>query len=104
MKKIGMAKDKRLDVFKVVAAVVHIGNIEIIESDSGGAEVTPAAMQSVKNAGGLLGLAESDLIDAITTRATKIPGEAKLGCPRYFPVIFFTSKVLHFYSKIVAIF
>ena len=35
MKKIGMAKDKRLDVFKIVAAVLHLGNIEITEGDSG---------------------------------------------------------------------
>ena len=35
MKKIGMAKDKRLDVFKIVAAVLHLGNIEISEGDSG---------------------------------------------------------------------
>ena len=78
MKKIGMSKDKRLDVYKVVAAVLHIGNIEIGESDSGGAEVTAKGMPSVNTSADLLGLDPTTLIEAITTRATKIPGEATL--------------------------
>ena len=78
MKKIGMAKEKRMDVFKVVAAVLHIGNIEITESDSGGAQVSPAGIPAANQAASLLGLDAATLIEAITTRATKIPGEATL--------------------------
>ena len=76
MKKIGLAKDKRMEVYTIVAGVLHIGNIEL--EDAGTAGVTEKGMVAVKHVAKILGLAETDLIEAITTRATKIPGESKL--------------------------
>jgi hypothetical protein len=78
MKKIGMAKEKRMDVFKIVAAVLHLGNVEIIDGSNGGAEVTPKGNPAINAAAELLGMDATQLIESITTRATKIPGEATL--------------------------
>ena len=77
MKKIGMAKDKRMDVFSVVAGVLHIGNIEL--SDEGSSTgVTKNGKVAAENAAAVLGLDVNDIIEAITTRAMKIPGQTNL--------------------------
>ena len=76
MKKIGLAKDKRMEVYAIVAGVLHIGNIEI--EDAGNAAVTKNGLIAVKQVAKILNISEQELIDAITTRATKIPGETKL--------------------------
>ena len=77
MKKIGMAKDKRMDVFAVVAAVLHIGNIELTD-DGSSTGVSDAGKVAAGKAANILGLDTGALIEAITTRQIKIPGQAAL--------------------------
>ena len=74
MKKIGLAKDKRLDVYAIVAGVLHIGNIEI--EDAGNAAISDKGMIAVRQVAAILNIGEAELIESITTRAIKIPGQA----------------------------
>ena len=77
MKKIGMPKDKRMDVFSIVAAVLHIGNIELTDEGSS-TGVMDAGKATATKAANILALDTAALIEAITTKQIKIPGQTAL--------------------------
>uniref|UniRef100_A0A8C7NCQ3 Unconventional myosin-VI n=1 Tax=Oncorhynchus mykiss TaxID=8022 RepID=A0A8C7NCQ3_ONCMY len=63
MKKIGLDDTEKLDLFRVVAGVLHLGNIDFEEagSTSGGCTIKNQSSQTVEYCAELLGLEESDL-------------------------------------------
>uniref|UniRef100_A0A8C6XYB4 Unconventional myosin-VI n=1 Tax=Naja naja TaxID=35670 RepID=A0A8C6XYB4_NAJNA len=70
MKKIGLNDEEKLDLFRVVAGVLHLGNIDFEEagSTSGGCTLKNKSAQSLKFCAKLLGLDEDDLRVSLTTR------------------------------------
>ncbi|XP_051781506.1 myosin VIa isoform X2 [Erpetoichthys calabaricus] len=70
MKKIGLNDVEKLDLFRVVAGVLHLGNIDFEEagSTSGGCILKKKSSQAVENCAELLGLCEEDLRVSLTTR------------------------------------
>uniref|UniRef100_A0AAZ3PTV6 Unconventional myosin-VI n=1 Tax=Oncorhynchus tshawytscha TaxID=74940 RepID=A0AAZ3PTV6_ONCTS len=63
MKKIGLDDMEKLDLFRVVAGVLHLGNIDFEEagSTSGGCTIKNQSSQTVEYCAELLGLGEQDL-------------------------------------------
>uniref|UniRef100_A0A8C3S1Q5 Unconventional myosin-VI n=1 Tax=Chelydra serpentina TaxID=8475 RepID=A0A8C3S1Q5_CHESE len=70
MKKIGLDHAEKLDLFRVVAGVLHLGNIDFEEagSTSGGCILKNKSSQSLEYCAELLGLDQDDLRVSLTTR------------------------------------
>ncbi|XP_058422736.1 unconventional myosin-VI isoform X3 [Diceros bicornis minor] len=70
MKKIGLDDEEKLDLFRVVAGVLHLGNIDFEEagSTSGGCNLKNKSTQSLECCAELLGLDQDDLRVSLTTR------------------------------------
>ncbi|XP_074471247.1 unconventional myosin-VI-like isoform X10 [Sebastes fasciatus] len=70
MKKIGLDDTEKLDLFRVVAGVLHLGNIDFEEagSTSGGCAIKNQSSQTLDHCAELLGLEEEDLRVSLTTR------------------------------------
>ncbi|XP_053566435.1 unconventional myosin-VI isoform X5 [Bombina bombina] len=70
MKKIGLDDTEKLDLFRVVAGVLHLGNIDFEEagSTSGGCTLKNKSSKSLECCSQLLGLDEDDLRVSLTTR------------------------------------
>ncbi|MEQ2290545.1 Unconventional myosin-VI [Ameca splendens] len=70
MKKIGLNDTEKLDLFRVVAGVLHLGNIDFEEtgSSSGGCIMKNQSDQTLKCCAELLGLDQDDLRVSLTTR------------------------------------
>nr|XP_025044924.1 unconventional myosin-VI isoform X3 [Pelodiscus sinensis] len=70
MKKIGLDDAEKLDLFRVVAGVLHLGNIDFEEagSTSGGCILKNKSSQSLEYCAELLGLDQDDLRISLTTR------------------------------------
>uniref|UniRef100_A0A3P9QBM0 Unconventional myosin-VI n=1 Tax=Poecilia reticulata TaxID=8081 RepID=A0A3P9QBM0_POERE len=70
MKKIGLNDTEKLDLFRVVAGVLHLGNIDFEEtgSSSGGCTIKKQSDQTLKFCAELLGLDQDDLRVSLTTR------------------------------------
>ncbi|KAJ8288635.1 hypothetical protein COCON_G00012940 [Conger conger] len=70
MKKIGLDDTEKLDLFRVVAGVLHLGNIDFEEtgSSSGGCSLKNQSNQTLEYCAGLLGLDQDDLRVSLTTR------------------------------------
>uniref|UniRef100_A0A4W4DWD8 Unconventional myosin-VI n=1 Tax=Electrophorus electricus TaxID=8005 RepID=A0A4W4DWD8_ELEEL len=70
MKKIGLDDTEKLNLFRVVAGVLHLGNIDFEEtgSTSGGCVLTNQSNQTLQHCAELLGLDQEDLRVSLTTR------------------------------------
>uniref|UniRef100_A0A3B3WCE3 Unconventional myosin-VI n=1 Tax=Poecilia mexicana TaxID=48701 RepID=A0A3B3WCE3_9TELE len=70
MKKIGLGDTEKLDLFRVVAGVLHLGNIDFEEagSTSGGCTIRNQSGQTLQHCAELLGLEQDDLRVSLTTR------------------------------------
>ncbi|XP_063299080.1 unconventional myosin-VI isoform X3 [Pelobates fuscus] len=70
MKKIGLDDTEKLDLFRVVAGVLHLGNIDFEEagSTSGGCNLKNQSSNSLQCCSKLLGLDEDDLRVSLTSR------------------------------------
>ncbi|XP_033979704.1 unconventional myosin-VI-like isoform X3 [Trematomus bernacchii] len=70
MKKIGLDDTEKLDLFRVVAGVLHLGNVDFEEtgSTSGGCTIRKQSSQCVEHCAELLGLEEDDLRVSLTSR------------------------------------
>ncbi|XP_074517776.1 myosin VIb isoform X2 [Sebastes fasciatus] len=70
MKKIGLDDTEKLDLFRVVAGVLHLGNIDFEEtgSSSGGCVLKNQSGQTLEYCADLLGLDQDDLRVSLTTR------------------------------------
>ncbi|XP_054830116.1 unconventional myosin-VI isoform X2 [Eublepharis macularius] len=70
MKKIGLDDEEKLDLFRVVAGVLHLGNIDFEEagSTSGGCTLKNKSSRSLECCAELLGLDQDDLRVSLTTR------------------------------------
>ncbi|KAM6973422.1 unconventional myosin-VI-like [Aplochiton taeniatus] len=70
MKKIGLDDTEKLDLFRVVAGVLHLGNIDFEDTGgtSGGCTLMNQSGQTLSHCADLLGLDEEDLRVSLTTR------------------------------------
>uniref|UniRef100_A0AAQ4PL15 Unconventional myosin-VI n=1 Tax=Gasterosteus aculeatus aculeatus TaxID=481459 RepID=A0AAQ4PL15_GASAC len=70
MKKIGLDDTEKLDLFRVVAGVLHLGNVDFEEagSTSGGCTIKNQSSQALEHCAELLGLEEEDLRVSLTSR------------------------------------
>ncbi|XP_068199383.1 myosin VIa isoform X2 [Antennarius striatus] len=70
MKKIGLDDGEKRDLFRVVAGVLHLGNIDFEEagSTSGGCTIRNQSGQTLEVCAELLGLEEEDLRVSLTSR------------------------------------
>ncbi|KAJ0026577.1 hypothetical protein NQD34_017577 [Periophthalmus magnuspinnatus] len=70
MKKIGLDQSEKLDLFRTVAGVMHLGNIDFEEagSTSGGCAIRNQCSESVQFCAELLGLEQDDLRVSLTSR------------------------------------
>ncbi|KAM9797943.1 unconventional myosin-VI-like isoform 2-T2 [Neosynchiropus ocellatus] len=70
MKKIGLDDTEKLDLFRVVAGVLHLGNIDFEEagSTSGGCNIRNRSDQTLEYCAELLGLDEDGLRSSLTSR------------------------------------
>ncbi|XP_076818401.1 unconventional myosin-VI-like isoform X1 [Clavelina lepadiformis] len=77
MQLMGISKEDMMDIFHVVAGVLHLGNITFEDAggSSGGCMVSESSKQSVQITSKLLGLQPSALTEALTTRSMQSAGE-----------------------------
>ncbi|NXM90867.1 MYO6 protein, partial [Oenanthe oenanthe] len=70
MKKIGLDDEEKLDLFRVVAGVLHLGNIDFEEAGSTSGGCTPRARSqaALERCAALLGLDQDDLRGSLTSR------------------------------------
>ncbi|KAJ6665842.1 hypothetical protein lerEdw1_001314 [Lerista edwardsae] len=73
MKKIGLDDEEKLDLFRVVAGVLHLGNIDFEEAGSTSGSISGCTLknkssQSLEYCAELLGLDQDDLRVSLTTR------------------------------------
>ncbi|NXY28612.1 MYO6 protein, partial [Pomatorhinus ruficollis] len=70
MKRIGLDDEEKLDLFRVVAGVLHLGNIDFEEAGSTSGGCTPRARSqaALERCAALLGLDEDDLRGSLTSR------------------------------------
>ncbi|KAF3701156.1 Unconventional myosin-VI Unconventional myosin-6 [Channa argus] len=70
MKKIGLDDTEKLDLFRVVSGVLHLGNLDFEEtgSSSGGCVLRNQSGQCLEHCANLLGLDQDDLRVSLTTR------------------------------------
>uniref|UniRef100_A0A672GFF4 Unconventional myosin-VI n=1 Tax=Salarias fasciatus TaxID=181472 RepID=A0A672GFF4_SALFA len=70
MKKIGLDDTEKLDLFRVVAGVLHLGNIDFEEagSTSGGCNIRNQSSKTLEHCAELLGLVQEDLRSSLTSR------------------------------------
>ncbi|XP_051908625.1 unconventional myosin-VI-like isoform X2 [Hippocampus zosterae] len=71
MKKIGLDDAEKQDLFRVVAGVLHLGNVDFEEatgSTSGGCSIKKQAGQPLRHCAELLGLDQVDLQGSLTSR------------------------------------
>lgn len=89
MRTVGFTEDDAFDAFRVVAAILHLGNVPISQDYGGQAQVSDLA--AVENACHLLGLDVAEFMRAtlrptvragretVTQARTKVQAEAELG-------------------------
>ncbi|XP_061430658.1 LOW QUALITY PROTEIN: unconventional myosin-VI-like [Lethenteron reissneri] len=70
MEKIGLNRDEKLNLFRVVAGVLHLGNVDFQEagSTSGGCMVSSDCSAYLQHTAELLGLDQEDLCESLTSR------------------------------------
>uniref|UniRef100_A0A914Z2E5 Myosin motor domain-containing protein n=1 Tax=Panagrolaimus superbus TaxID=310955 RepID=A0A914Z2E5_9BILA len=67
----GFSESKRDNVFKVIAGILHLGNIEFednVEDSKGGCMILPKSSASLSYASKLLGVESSELLNGLITR------------------------------------
>nr|CAB3264159.1 unconventional myosin-VI [Phallusia mammillata] len=77
MKEMGISDGDIMEIFQVVAGVLHLGNITFEDAggSSGGCMVSDSSRESVKITAELLGLDPTSLTEALTTRSMRSAGE-----------------------------
>ncbi|KAL8606769.1 Unconventional myosin-VI [Nucella lapillus] len=71
MTKMGISATDRMAIFMLVAAVLHLGNVEFeenVEDAKGGCKVKAGAEESLTTAAGLLGVDREELRDSLVSR------------------------------------
>lgn len=71
----GMGPDAQEGVLRLVAAVLHLGNVEFVPSTASAEEASlaPGAEEGLAAAAELLGLPAADLLRVLTTRVRVTP-------------------------------
>ncbi|CDJ39357.1 myosin G, putative [Eimeria tenella] len=75
---LGFRAAQQNDLFSVVAAVLHLGNVAFIPRSAGGEEgstADPTTAANLSNAAALLGIPEGDLLEILVTRSLKTGNE-----------------------------
>lgn len=77
MKSIGMSEDEIESIFGIVAAVLHLSNIEFDSEDEEQAEIVDLeAIRALQTAAGLLGCDQTRLRFALTSRTIQTKGNS----------------------------
>ncbi|XP_041463415.1 unconventional myosin-VI-like isoform X2 [Lytechinus variegatus] len=76
LKKIGLKAQEEFDILRIVACVLHLGNIAFTGSDSqeGGCNVSPDAKESLKFVAGLIKVDGNELEQSLTSRTMQARG------------------------------
>lgn len=72
--KLGMAEDQCANVFKLIALVLHIGNIDFEEDSNQDCKISDKSMETLKIISGLMNVTDIDLSILLTTRCVEFPG------------------------------
>ena len=76
LSQIGLTEDEKSDVLGIVAAVLHIGNIEFeVVKNEDKAQMTESSAESLKIACSLLGLDETKVSEAMLTKLLSVGGK-----------------------------
>ncbi|CAI8049871.1 Unconventional myosin-VI, partial [Geodia barretti] len=79
---IGLSPSEKADLFRVVAAVLHLGNVSFEENTKdkkGGSVVSVGSMTSLEGVAGLLGLEKAELQRSLTSRVMTTTKGGNLG-------------------------
>lgn len=76
MNRVGFSGEEKANIFRVVAAVLHVGNISFEDSGDteGGSVVSPKSMNSLNTAAKLLDVSSEELRMSLTTRTMSAGG------------------------------
>ncbi|RHY55829.1 hypothetical protein DYB30_012637, partial [Aphanomyces astaci] len=75
MATLGMDDDEQRDVLQLVAAILHLGNVDFDAGDGGGSVVSAASSTALSMASGLLGVDQPTLAQSLTTKAILAGGD-----------------------------
>ena len=82
MDSIGLSSQEKADLFRVVAVVLHLGNIEFeedVKNKKGGCVITTASEQTLVGVAGLLGVEVEDLRQSLTSRVMTTTKKGTVG-------------------------
>ena len=81
MDSVGLSSQEKADLFRVVAVVLHLGNIEFEDAKNkkGGCVLTPASEQTMVGVAGLLGVEAEDLRQSLTSRVMTTTKKGTVG-------------------------
>lgn len=71
----GLLKEQKIALYKVIAAILHLGNVDFQDHDEG-CQVIEAEKKSLNNAANLLGIDARTLSESIMTRSINEKGGA----------------------------
>lgn len=80
---LGITQEKRLFIYRLVAGILNLGNIEFINVDSNQCRVTDCSEETMRNAAELLSIETKDLEKSLTNRSIDVMGSYI----RYAPIL-----------------
>ena len=75
MKVLEMSDQDIWDVLKILAAILHMGNIKYSKDDAGGDAASIPEQNSVERVAAILGINKVDFIRALTSKTIRVQGE-----------------------------
>jgi myosin-6 len=71
----GLDSKEKSNVFRVTAAVLHIGNIEFCDGADGNSEVSPSSAMTLQGVAQMLGLDKTDVRNGLCTKVINVGGK-----------------------------
>eukprot|EP00474_Spongospora_subterranea_P006514 CRZ06972.1 hypothetical protein [Spongospora subterranea] len=69
---LGISEDDRSQIFSILAALLHLGNINFVLDDNGASEISTESVPSFENVALLLGLNDPELLQLLRKRLTTV--------------------------------
>lgn len=72
---IGTSHVERIQIYKILAAILHLGNIEIEETNSGESQISETSRIHLKHMSNLLNIEQQIIEKSLITRSIDINGQ-----------------------------
>ena len=63
---------ERMEIFRVVAGILHLGNVSFVENDKDGSQVDPECKEALRKAATMFGIEEAKLEERLISKTMKM--------------------------------